>query len=805
MPGGKCVFSDAWLANDIYSLWLVKVPEKNKARCSFCSKKFDISSMGEAALKCHIKGKKHAAFTDAATKSLGLTQFFGVENSSTVNVKAEENKIRPASASVVDSCHVTSVSSCSSSSSPSVSSHFSGTDVMNAEIRWALKCATSHYSLNSCEGLPELFKNMFPDSSIAKQFSCSATKCAYMICFGLAPHFKAAIFKTANEVEHYCLLFDESLNLSNQKKQMDIHIRLWDPNSDEVVTRFFTSVFMGHSSAEVTLSTLQEATEKLNHSKLLNLSMDGPAVNWKLFNILQAELKKDFGCTLIDVGSCTLHTLNNCFKHGSRSTSWDIDSFLVSIYWLFKDSPARREDYLNLSVNKKLPSKFCKHRWLENVPAAERALEIWDDLKKYVGEVDKGHLTKIKCKSYLIVKEACQDVLMPAKLNIFLSVVKLLQPFLTKYQSDKPLLPFLAEDLRNMIVSCLQSFNIMRNEYISKLSSPYQVSLFDFKDRKCLLSSCKVNLGFIADRLVKELVHKREVSEKEVLELRHETQNIIFLMLENLVVKSPIKYAFVRSLSCLDPRFMLTDSHSCYKKMKQILSIIVKAKQLQEKMCDEILLEYQELLRYAHENKTAFSDFSPDVSRIDVFFRNYLGGEKKFVKLWPVIKMLLIFSHGQAAVERGFSVNRHIEVENLKEDSYAAKRLTIEEVRKCGGVTNVPLTRELRASVAAARQKYMSYLEEERKKKSNALEKKRSLQLSEELEVHKTKKIRLQQTIDSLQKSADELAEQAEKTENVNLIIQSNSFRKTAKEKLLEIKKIEKKIQEVSENMRRVK
>ncbi|KAJ8876397.1 hypothetical protein PR048_020842 [Dryococelus australis] len=113
--------------------------------------------------------------------------------------------------------------------------------------------------------------------------------------------------------------------------------------------------------------------------------MDGPAVNWKLFNVLQADFKKYLSCTLIDVGSCTLHILKNCFKHSNRSTLRDLEGFLASIYWLFIDSPARREDYLNISLTKKLPTKFCKH-------TPERPLERWGDLKKCIKEVGKENL-----------------------------------------------------------------------------------------------------------------------------------------------------------------------------------------------------------------------------------------------------------------------------------------------------------------------------------------------------------------------------------------------------------------------------
>ena len=36
-------------------------------------------------------------------------------------------------------------------------------------------------------------------------------------------------------------------------------------------------------------------------------------------------------------------------------------------------------------------------------------------------------------------------------------------------------------------------------------------------------------------------------------------------------------------------------------------------------------------------------------------------------KLLEVVKMCLVLSHGQATVERGFSVNKEVEVENLKD------------------------------------------------------------------------------------------------------------------------------------------
>ena len=43
---------------------------------------------------------------------------------------------------------------------------------LTAEIYWVLKVVSSHYSLKSSESIKGVFQLMFPDSGVAKQFSC---------------------------------------------------------------------------------------------------------------------------------------------------------------------------------------------------------------------------------------------------------------------------------------------------------------------------------------------------------------------------------------------------------------------------------------------------------------------------------------------------------------------------------------------------------------------------------------------------------------------------------------------------------
>ena len=89
---------------------------------------------------------------------------------------------------------------------------------------------------------------MFPDSEIAKTFTCSRTKVGYLSTFGIAPVIKHNIMKAVKTSEIYVLMFDESMNPDLQKKQLDILVGFLDADGT-VTTRYVESFFLGHAKA----------------------------------------------------------------------------------------------------------------------------------------------------------------------------------------------------------------------------------------------------------------------------------------------------------------------------------------------------------------------------------------------------------------------------------------------------------------------------------------------------------------------------------------------------------------------------
>lgn len=118
---------------------------------------------------------------------------------------------------------------------------------------------------------------------------------------------------------------------------------------------------------------------------------------------------------------------------------------------------------------------------------------------------------------------------------------------------------------------------------------------------------------------------------------------------------------------------------------------------------------------------------------MDTLLFETIGAKPTFSRVWDVVKILLVLSHGQASVGRGFSINKELTVENQKERSLGAQRLVVDHVRSVGGIIKVEITKELLLSDAGARQKYHGYVDEEkRKKKQQAVDLKRKA-LTDEL------------------------------------------------------------------------
>ena len=135
-------------------------------------------------------------------------------------------------------------------------------------------------------------------------------------------------------------------------------------------------------------------------------------------------------------------------------------------------------------------------------------------------------------------------------------------------------------------------------------------------------------------------------------------------------------------------------------------------------------------------------------------------------------------------------INKQIESDNLKEETFWTRRVIRDHVNAIGGIFNVDVAnKQLQVSAAGARQKYLAHLEDQKKQKTQQASRERKL-VSDEIEELKCKKLSLSNDIEAMRTSADNYADKAEKSRDLTYIAKSNSLRRAAKERDVELKSV---------------
>ena len=80
-----------------------------------------------------------------------------------------------------------------------------------------------------------------------------------------------------------------------------------------------------------------------------------------------------------------------------------------------------------------------------------------------------------KCKSYEVLKNAMKNSSVVAKFNFFSFLAGHLLPYLTRYQSQKPMIPFLHDDIQQLLKKLLSL--TIRSEVTDSCKENYKALL----------------------------------------------------------------------------------------------------------------------------------------------------------------------------------------------------------------------------------------------------------------------------------------------------------------------------------------
>ena len=143
-------------------------------------------------------------------------------------------------------------------------------------------------------------------------------------------------------------------------------------------------MFLGHSTAIDLMDKLNEIIKHLDPEKLYQISMDALAVNIKFLNEFKLEREENAFHSIIDIGTCSLHTVLRSVKTAFDKSNMKIKGTLRGGFQLLHNSPARREEYECVSGLTKYPLYYCATCWVKNKLVAEHIIEVWPNLIKLV-------------------------------------------------------------------------------------------------------------------------------------------------------------------------------------------------------------------------------------------------------------------------------------------------------------------------------------------------------------------------------------------------------------------------------------
>jgi hypothetical protein len=232
------------------------------------------------------------------------------------------------------------------------------------------------------------------------------------------------------------------------------------------------------------------------------------------------------------------------------------------------------------------------------------------------------------------------------------------------------------------------------------------------------------------------------------------------------------------------------------KLLNHTLDMMVDAKRMKDTTVDLVVSQYNTLCSTVLGNgdqRELLRTFSSEDDRLDSLMHGLLSERKQYADLWAVIKQLLLLSHGQASVERGFSVNKEVTVENMKEHTLVACRQIAQHVHTAGGVDHFPVTKELLLHASGARKKYQDYLDKICKEAEDA-EKGRKRKAEDAVADLRAKKMTLERDIQHLRTRAEGLYESAERLQQLPLLSEANALKHKATEKEKAVKALEQEI-----------
>ena len=219
-------------------------------------------------------------------------------------------------------------------------------------------------------------------------------------------------------------------------------------------------------------------------------------------------------------------------------------------------------------------------------------------------------------------------------------------------------------ELTVLLETLMQTF--IKQSELQEAESPVKMAKLKALETGIHLAIADINVGFEATTTLTKTIKEKKLRQPQMYKLKKECCAMLANCYQNTRKKST-------EVQLCQEAGIVAEPDTAVKMFKQVLT----------KLVDTKWKKLHRLMVYWHNARNLcvrwrslkFAGFKFGEDRLDASFYDVLNTQKTYEELWTAVKFLLTLFHGQAAVERGFSVNKEALAPNLKEDILKAIHL----------------------------------------------------------------------------------------------------------------------------------
>eukprot|EP00057_Strongylocentrotus_purpuratus_P009554 XP_011664028.1 PREDICTED: uncharacterized protein LOC105438204 isoform X2 [Strongylocentrotus purpuratus] len=257
--------------------------------------------------------------------------------------------------------------------------------VINAEVMFTDFLVEHNIPLAAADHSGQLFRRMFPDSRIAKQYNCARTKASHVVQSLAAADRDTLVSQMKNS--RFSLATDASTDME-AIKLYPLVIKTFDEMEGKVLCQLLSlKESSERSTGENIFGILDHElkTHNISWTNCVSLSSDNASVMLGKHKGVAAYAKEQNAN--IFIAGCSCHLIHLAAQKGSQKLKFPLDDLLVDVFYYIDKSSLRHQAIIRLQKEHGVATKkILKHvstRWLSLGKVLDRLLENWSPLLEF--------------------------------------------------------------------------------------------------------------------------------------------------------------------------------------------------------------------------------------------------------------------------------------------------------------------------------------------------------------------------------------------------------------------------------------